>query len=177
MKLPHLEAITRCPALHIFGLMFVVLVSIGPGRGCYAARDVHSATASPPQTLGRLVEGIVNRSAHLTYVTEQDSEVFAFYRNTPVKEMTDSVFLGLLRRPEETQMVQQSWFEFFRIRTANDTSGRWRELQLYLEANLTNLIIFRIPRDPPFDAQYDLYAVGIFDKNVVVGVQMFGVAT
>ena len=177
MKLPHLEAITRCPALHIVWLIFVVLASISTGRACYAPPDVHSATASPPQTLGRLVEGIVSRSAQLNYITEQDSEVVAFYRNTPVKEISDVVFLSLIRRPPETPVTQQSWHEFFRSRSANDSTGRWRELQQYLEANLTNLTIFRIPRDSPYDAQYDLFAVGVFDKNLVVGVQMFGVAT
>jgi hypothetical protein len=50
-------------------------------------------------------------------------------------------------------------------------------LQEYLEENLTNLTVFRLPRGQPYSAQYDLYAVGIFNGKTVVGVQMFGVAT
>jgi hypothetical protein len=34
-----------------------------------------------------------------------------------------------------------------------------------------------LPREDPYGAQYDLYAVGLFGGNIVVGVQMFGVAT
>jgi len=124
-----------------------------------------------------LLGGIVERSAELVYITEQDSEVFAFYRNTPVKEVTDSVFLAILRRPGETQIVQQSWSSFFQIRVNNDPTGRWGDLKKYLEANLTNLTVFRLPRGAPYGAQYDLYAVGIFNGDTAVGIQMFGVAT
>ena len=128
-------------------------------------------------TLSELAGGIVVRSADIVYITEQDSEVFLFYRNTPVTGLNSAVFLGLLRRPPETIIEQQSWPAFFQLRTANDSTGRWKALQNYLEANLTNVTIFRLPRDEPYDAQYDLYAVGIFNGNTVVGVQMFGVAT
>jgi len=124
-----------------------------------------------------LLGGIVERSAELVYITEQDSEVFAFYRNTPVKEVTDNVFLAILRRPVETQIIQQSWSSFFQIRVNNDPTRRWGDLKKYLEANLTNLTVFRLPRGAPYGAQYDLYAVGIFNGDTVVGIQMFGVAT
>ena len=133
--------------------------------------------ASPPETLSRLVEGIVSRSAELTYVTDQDSEVFAFYRNASIAKMSDSVFLDLIRRPPETEINRLSWSAFFQVRTSRDATGRWRNLQLYLEANLTELTVFQIPRDAPYDSQYDLFAVGLFNDNTVVGVQMFGVAT
>ena len=133
------------------------------------------AETSPP-TLSHFVGGVVTRSAELNYITEQDSEVFAFYRNTPVKDLTDGVFLTLLRRPSDAKIVRQSWPIFFQLRTQNDPTGRWRHLQEYLEANLTSLTVFRLPRGAPYESQYDLYAVGIFNGQVV-GVQMFGVAT
>ena len=160
-------------------MIFVVAVLFGllSGPACRAATDTSHAVGSNPMTLSQFVAGIVTRSADLTYVTEQDSEVVAFYRNTRVKEMTDSVFLALLRRPVGTPITGQAWSAFFTLRTQNDATGRWRHLQEYLEANLTNLIVFRLPRDGPYSAQYDLYAVGIFNGETVVGVQMFGVAT
>jgi hypothetical protein len=127
--------------------------------------------------LSEFVGGIVTRSAELNYVTEQDSEVFAFYRNTPVAELSDKAFVAILRRPIETRIVRQSWSSFFEARTRNDPTGRWKALQEYLEANLTSLTVFRLPRDAPYGAQYDLYAIGIFNGETVVGVQMFGVAT
>jgi hypothetical protein len=147
---------------------------------CHASIRTSSISrpAGPERlTVSQLVDGIITRSAELNYITEQDSEVFAFYRNTPVKEISDTVFLTLLRQPLETRIIQQSWSEFFRMQTSRDPTGKWRKLQEYLEANLSNLVVFRIPRNSPYAAQYDLYAVGLFDKNTVVGVQMFGVAT
>ena len=130
-----------------------------------------------PQTLSQFIGGIVSRSADLIYISEQDSEVFAFYRNTPVAELSDSAFLGLLRRPKEAPIFRQSWSSFFQIRTQSDPTGRWATLQAYLEANLKNHTVFRVPRDAPYESQYDLYAVGTFNGVTVVGVQMFGVAT
>jgi hypothetical protein len=127
--------------------------------------------------LSQLVGGIVTRSAELTYITEQDSDVFVFYRNTQVAEITDTVLLSLLRRPAGSPVEQQSWSTFVQLRVNTDTTGRWSTLQRYLELNLTNLAVFRLPRGEPYEAQYDLYAVGLFNGTTVVGVQMFGVAT
>lgn len=158
-------------------LALTILVGIFTGPACHAATDTLPQVGNRPLTLSKLVAEIVTRSADLNYVTEQDSEVFAFYRNAPVKELTDTVFVELLRRPAETQIVQQSWSTFFQIRTLNDPTGRWRKFQEYLEANLTNLTVFRLPRNAPYGSQFDLYAVGIYDGDTVVGIQMFGVAT
>ena len=154
-----------------------VLVVMFSGSECHGRTHMPLSFKSGSLTLSDFVGGIIVRSKNLNYVTEQDSEVFVFYRNTAVKDMTDSVFLALLRRPAETEIIQQSWSIFFQLRTANDPTGRWRTLQKYLEPNLTNLTIFRLPRGAPYGAQYDLYAVGIFNGDTVVGVQMFGVAT
>ena len=151
----------------------LVIVILGVSA-CHAGRGI---TVGRPLSLAQFVAGIVTRSSDLNYITEQDSEVFAFYRNTPVKVLNDAVFLGLLRRPTETKIVRVSWSTFFQLRTQNDPTGRWRDLQTYLEGNLTDLAVFRLPRASPYDAQYDLYAVGIFNGDTVVGVQMFGVAT
>jgi hypothetical protein len=153
---------------------FVVMFAGYEGHG---AAYMLPPTPEKTLTLSQFVAGIITRSADLNYVTEQDSEVFAFYRNTPAKEMTNDVFLALLRRPGDTQIVRQSWSTFFQIRTQNDPTGRWGQLQEYLEANLKNPTVFRLPRGAPYGAQYDLYAVGIFNAETVVGVQMFGVAT
>lgn len=139
----------------------------------------NASTAQPKvsrPTLPQLINGIILRTENLNYISEQDSEVFAFYRNTPVHEITDAVFLDLLRRPPGTRIVKQSWSMFFQIQSRKDTSKRWMELQNYLETNLTNLTVVYLPRDAPYDSQYDLYAIGLCGDRVV-GVQMFGVAT
>ncbi len=176
MKHRRLEAITLCPTVYrcdwYIVLVLFSLALLGGTLTVYARAPANSA-----RTLPELLGGIVERSAELVYITEQDSEVFAFYRNTPVKEVTDNVFLAILRRPVETQIIQQSWSSFFQIRVNNDPTGRWGDLKKYLEANLTNLTVFRLPRGAPYGAQYDLYAVGIFNGDTVVGIQMFGVAT
>jgi hypothetical protein len=129
------------------------------------------------KSVPHLLAGIATRTVDLNYITEQDSEVFAFYRNTSVKKIDESSLLALLRRSDDAQITRQAWSMFFEIRKRNDSTGGWAELQKYLEANLTDVVVFYLPRDPPFDSQYDLYAVGLFHGNTVVGVQMFGVAT
>src|SRR5688572_24518625 len=146
------------------------------GLGCHGAASSQSVDEEAI-TLPKLINGIVMRSAELNYVTEQDSEVFAFYRNSLVNEISEEAFLGLLRRPDETQIIRQSWATFFQLRTQHDSTGRWRHLQEYLEAHLTDHTVLRIPRESPYDSQYDLYAVGLFNGKRVVGIQMFGVAT
>ena len=157
-------------------LALALFVGTSTVYACHATTDL---PLSPDKRLilPEFVGGILTRSAELNYVTEQDSEVFVFYRNTPVKEMSDEAFLAILKRPPETKIVRQSWPSFFETRTRNDSTGRWRALQEYLEANLTGLTVFRLPRAAPYGSQYDLYAVGIFNGETVVGVQMFGVAT
>jgi hypothetical protein len=164
----------RSKSAGVIVLTFFVLLAASATYACQAAI---SMTPDKARTLPEFVGGIATLSSQLNYITEQDSEVFAFYRNTPVDEMTDSSFLSVLRRPVDTRVIQQSWSSFFKIRTSIDPTGRWKALQDYLEANMTNLVIFRLPRDAPYGAQYDLYAVGVFNGKVIVGVQMFGVAT
>jgi len=161
-------------------LAFAMIVGILTGPACNAATIMSTPIVNntDPVTLPQFLAGIVPRSANLIYISEQDSEVFAFYRNTPVKgNVTNAAFLMLLRRPEETPIFRETWSSFFQIRTQNDSTGRWLNLQNYLEANLTNPTVFQVPRPAPYAAQYDLYAVGIFNNETVVGVQMFGVAT
>jgi hypothetical protein len=161
-----------------WGAFTIVALALFIGTSsAYACHATTHLSLSPDKRLAELVGGIVTRSAELNYLTEQDSEVFAFYRNTPVEEISDGAFLAILRRPPETKIIRQSWSSFFETRTRNDGTGRWRALQEYLEASLTSLTVFRLPRDAPYEAQYDLYAVGIFNGNTVVGIQMFGVAT
>lgn len=156
--------------------LLILFTTVGYSA-CHAATHRHDAADIRPQTVSLFVEGIVTRSAEMVYISEQDSEVFAFYRNTPVKVINDVVFLQLLRRPAQTQIFRESWSGFFAARTRNDPTGRWRNLQEYLEENMSNLTVFRLPREAPHGAQYDLYAVGIFNGHTVVGVQMYGVAT
>lgn len=167
-----LHRIARSPALIV--LTFLVLFA---ASSTFACQTAISMIPDKARTLPEFVSGIVTLSAQLNYITEQDSEVFAFYRNTQVDEMSDSSFLSVLRRPQDDPIIQQPWSTFFQLRTRNDPSGRWKSLQDYLESNMTHLVIFRLPRDAPYAAQYDLYAVGLFNGHTIVGVQMFGVAT
>ena len=153
-----------------------IVIGMLAATACHAA-DASKSSVEKARTLPQLIGGVVSRSTQLTYITEQDSDVFVFYRNTPVEELTDNVFLSLLRRPAGSLIQQQPWSTFFNLRTSSDPTGRWATLRQYLEANLTNLTVFRISREAPYEAQYDLFAVGIFNGNIVVGVQMFGIAT
>lgn len=161
---------------HATSIAFLLLLLFAAST-CYACQTAISMGPDKARSLSEFVSGIVTLSAQLNYISEQDSEVFAFYRNTPVDEMTDAALLNVLRRPADTRILQQTWSSFFQIRTRNDPTGRWKSLQDYLESNLTNMVVFRLPRESPYGAQYDLYAVGIFNGHTIVGVQMFGVGT
>lgn len=130
-----------------------------------------------PLTLSQFLTGIITRTEKLNYISEQDSEVFAFYRNSRVSEMSDRVFLDILRRPVGTQIIKQSWSSFFQAQRRDDPRSQWSDIEKYLEINLTDLVVYRLPRAAPYEAQYDLYAVGLFNGEIVVGIQMFGVAT
>jgi hypothetical protein len=158
-------------------LTLVVLITVLSATPCHAGADFSEFSDERARTLPQFVGGIITRSAELIYITEQDSEVFVFYRNSPVKELTGAALLSLLRRPSGSPIQQESWSSFFQLRSNTDPTGKWMLLRQYLEANLTNTVIFRLPREDPYGAQYDLYAVGLFGGNIVVGVQMFGVAT
>lgn len=158
-------------------ILIVVMITAFSVTRCHASADGSSSSAESVSTLPQFVGGIIARSAELTYITEQDSEVFVFYRNTPVKELTGAVLLSLLRRPPSSFIQQESWSKFFQLRSNTDPTGRWTILRHYLEENLTNVIVFRLPREDPYGAQYDLFAVGLFRGTIVVGVQMFGVGT
>ena len=173
MKISHFSWSSRS----LFHCLLAILLWSLAGISCTAQASSEAEDLRKPATLAEFAGGIIVRSADIIYLTEQDSEVFLFYRNSPVEGLDDAVFLNLLRRPPETPVEQQSWAPFFQLRTSRDATGRWRALQQYLEANLTNVTIFRVPRDEPYDSQYDLYAVGLFNARTVVGVQMFGVAT
>lgn len=162
----------------ITALSFALLIWTSTASACAAQTSATSrANGEIATTLPELVAGIIPRCEGIVYTTEQNSEVFAFYRNTQLTEIKPQAFLMLLRRPSDTVITRGSWDDFFQIRTRNDPTGRWRRLQEYLEANLANTTIFYVSRDEPYDVQYDLYAVGIFNGKTVVGVQMFGVAT
>ena len=158
-------------------LILAAVVALLNVTACRAADEFSASAQDRPLTLSQFVAGIVTRSSDLKYITEQDSEVFAFYRNATVKEISEPVFLKLIKLPVGSQVIQQSWASFFQMRTQNDPTGGWANLRNYLEANLTNLTVIRVPRASPYDAQYDVYAIGIFNGNLIVGVQMFGVAT
>ena len=160
-----------------FFVVFAILVLTAVTTLSQSSPSELSRSFDRPATLSQFVGGIVTRSAELVYISEQDSEVIVFYRNAPVEEISDKALLSILRRPSGSPIIQQSWSAFFQIRTRIDPTRRWKILQDYLEARLTNLVVFRLPRDPPYAAQYDLYAIGIFNGNRIVGVQMFGLAT
>ena len=172
MRLPLQHSCSRSGTHFVTGLVLPVLAI-----QIVIALCVTSACGGNRPALAPFIAGIVTRSADLTFVTEQDSEVFAFYRNTEVKDLSDDCFLSLIRRPPGVRVVRIPWQDFFRFRKQTDPAGNWRNLQEYLEANLINVTVIRVPRDAPYDTQYDLYAVGIFDGGKVVGVQMFGVGT
>lgn len=177
-KTERLSAFYSSVAIPILSLTLITWTSFA--TACYAATEGQAfdrVIGRSSDTLAEFVGGVISRCEGLNYVTEQDSEVFAFYRNAPVRELTEAGFLKLLKHPAETVIVRRSWADFIRARVRTDPTGRWRQLQEYLEANLNDLVVFQIPRGEPYEAQYDLYAVGVFKGRTVVGVQTFGVAT
>jgi len=131
-----------------------------------SAQELTKTRISP---LGNLLAGIQDRSDSLVYISEEDWDVNAFVIGRNVSVLNAEIF------KQANPKVLYETVEDFPV---NDFFGRlenqdvrWTRLRNYLEANLTQIHVFKVG-----DVRRDVYVVGLFDGHIV-GVRMFAVET
>ena len=122
-----------------------------------------------PFPLGNLLGGIQERAENLTYISEEDWDVNAFVIGRNVQVLNAETFKSA--NPKVLyETVEDFPTEYFWARL-EQKDRRWTRLRNYLEANLTEIHIFKVG-----DIRRDVYVVGLFDDHIV-GVRMFAIET
>ena len=115
-----------------------------------------------------LLSEIQNRCAELNYISETDSPAIAFRGFHEVKNLTAD-FLRSINRHPSTRFETKTFAEFFDRPIRQDS--RWKDLMLFLEANLANCTVFKVGK-----IQVDYYAAGLFG-NLPIGVFIYSTET
>ncbi len=121
--------------------------------------------------LGNLLAGIQERADSLNYISEEDWDVNVFVIGRNVSVLNVETF-----RLANPQIFYEPIEEFdvdlfFSRLEKRDKSGGWSNLRNYLEANLTQLTVFKVG-----DVRRDVYAVGLFQGHII-GIRTFAVET
>lgn len=141
-------------------LIFAFAAVNAPAQNFYRSR---------PFPLGNLLSGIQERADNLVYISEEDWDVNAFVTGRNVSILNAETFKQsnpkILYETVEDFPVEYFW------QRLEQKDYRWTRLRNYLEANLTQIHVFKVG-----DVRRDVYAVGLFDGHIV-GVRMFAVET
>lgn len=133
---------------------------------CASAQEFSKTRISP---LGNLLAGIQDRSDPLIYISEEDWDVNAFVNGRNVSVLNAQTFKAanpkILYETVEEFPINDFWSRL------EQQDYRWTRLRNYLEANLTQIHVFKVG-----DVRRDIYVVGLFDGHIV-GVRMFAVET
>lgn len=147
-------------------ILFLILMIFALSAASAAAQDFHK---SRPFPLGNLLAGIQQRAGNLIYISEEDWDVNAFVIGRNITVLNSETF----KRANPKLMfetVEDFDLETFFARLENN-DYHWTILRNYLEANLTQIHIFKAG-----NVRRDIYAVGLFEGHIA-GVRMFGVET
>jgi hypothetical protein len=130
------------------------------------AQELSKQRASP---LGNLLAGIQDRVENLIYISEEDWDVNAFVIGRNVSVLNVETFKQtnpkVLYETVENFPAEYFWWRL------EQKDRRWTILKNYLEANLTQIHVFKVG-----NVRRDIYVVGLFDGHIV-GVRMFAVET
>lgn len=146
-------------------LLFILMVS------AFAASSASAQELSKTRNfpLGNVLSGIQDRAENLVYISEEDWDVNAFVIGRNVSVLNAQTFKQsnpkVLYETVEEFPVNDFWSRL------EQQNYRWTRLRNYLEANLTQIHIFKVG-----DVRRDVYVVGLFDGHIV-GVRMFAVET
>lgn len=131
-----------------------------------SAQELTKTRISP---LGNLLAGVQDRSDSLVYISEEDWDVNAFVIGRNVSVLNAQTF-----KAANPKVLYETVEEFpvndFFARLENQ-DYRWTRLKNYLEANLTEIHVFKVG-----DVRRDVYVVGLFQGHIV-GVRMFAIET
>ena len=147
-------------------ILLFILIVFALTASSASAQDFYK---SRPFSLGNVLSGIQERAENLVYISEEDWDVNAFVTGRNVSLLNVQTF-----KAANPKILYETVEEFpvndFFARLENQ-DYRWTRLKNYLEANLTQIHVFKVG-----DLRRDIYAVGLFDGHIV-GVRMFAVET
>ena len=119
--------------------------------------------------LGSLVAGIQDRADNLIYISEEDWDVNVFVIGRNVLVLNIETFQAA--NPFVAfEPIEEIEIESFFSRLENRDAA-WTNLRNYLEANLTEVKVFKIG-----NVRRDVYVVGLFNGHIV-GIRTFAVET
>ena len=146
-------------------LLFILLIFTLTALNA-SAQDFYK---SRPFPLGNLLSGIQERAENLIYISEEDWDVNAFVIGRNVQFLNAEAFKSanpkVLYETVEDYPVEYFWARL------EQKDRHWTILRNYLEANLTQIRVFKTG-----DVRRDVYVVGLFDGHIV-GVRMFAIET
>ncbi len=147
-------------------ILLFILIVFALATVSASAQDFYK---SRPFPLGNVLGGIQERTENLVYISEEDWDVNAFVIGRNVSILNAQTFKQsnpkVLYETVEDFPVNDFWSRL------EQQNCRWTRLRNYLEANLTQIHIFKVG-----DVRRDVYIVGLFDGHIV-GVRMFAVET
>ncbi len=127
-----------------------------------------------------MIEQIEEASNGLWYVSETDAEIEAFEAG-PVGAVTKNAILEKLARPPQTPVEERAFEDFFkRLTTVHDwfgeeekaTARRFVRLKNLLEANLSDLRVFKVGR-----IEIEIFVVGLDAEGDLAGIRTEAVET
>lgn len=119
--------------------------------------------------IGEILSGIQQRTDSLVYISEEDWDVNVFIIGRNVSVLNAETFLAA--NPFVAfQPIEKFDIDLFFARLEQQ-DGRWTILRNYLEANLTQLQVFKVG-----NVRRDVYVIGLFNGHIV-GIRTFAVET
>jgi len=147
-------------------ILLFILVIFTLTASSASAQDFYKPHPFP---LGNLLSGIQERSDSLVYISEQDWDINAFVIGRNVSVLNTETFKQanpkVLYETVEDFPVNDFW------QRLEQKDYGWTRLRNYLEANLTQIHVFKVG-----DIRRDVYVVGLFQGHIV-GVRMFAIET
>ncbi len=147
-------------------ILLFILIVFALTASSVSAQDFYK---SRPFPLGNVLSGIQERADNLIYLSEENWDVNAFVIGRNVLVLNSQTFKQanpkVLYETVEDFPVNVFW------QRLEQKDYSWTRLRNYLEANLTQIRVFKAG-----DVRRDIYVVGIFDGHIV-GVRMFAVET
>jgi hypothetical protein len=147
-------------------ILILILIVFAFSTVSASAQESSKMRVSP---LGNLLAGIQDRAGNLVYISEEDWDVNAFVIGRNVQTLNIETFKRanpkILYETVEDFPVEYFW------QRLEQKDRRWTILRNYLEANLTQIHVFKVG-----DVRRDVYVVGLFDGHIV-GARMFAIET
>ncbi len=147
-------------------ILFLIVVIFALTASSASAQDFYKSRSFP---LGNILSGIQERAENLVYISEEDWDVNAFVIGRNVSVLNVQTFKSanpkVLYETVEEFPINDFWARL------EQQDYRWTRLRNYLEANLTQIHVFKAG-----DVRRDVYVVGVFNGHIV-GIRMFAVET